>query len=500
MRVLYYDIDTTRADHLGCYGYLRNTSPVIDQVAAEGVRFEHCYISDAPCLPSRASMFTGRFGIHTGIVGHGGTAADIRPVGFRRSFSTMGQRGGLVWNLRDQGGLYPVSFSPYAERHSAWWFCEGWREFTNTGKRGGEIADEVVPQALEWIERNAERDDWVLHVNVWDPHTTYRTPDAFGDPFADAPMEDWYTEELRQAQWDSFGPGTPQEPAGNFGRESEHRRQPAQIRSMDEYKQWVDGYDTGIRYADMWLGRILNALADKGVLDETVIVVTSDHGENLGELGVIGDHAVADHITSRVPMIVRWPGLPGGRVDPGLHYQTDIAATLIELAGGTVPAGWDGRSFAPAMRQGENAGRPYVVMSQNAWSQMRAVRWDDYCFIRTYHTGLKNLPARMLFNVREDPHELNNLAEADPAPADRGQALLEDWTAEMMTTSESPVDPLWLVMREGGPFHTRGKLVGYCERLRATGRAHHAGFLEAHPTGLAGADEAETVARASAAI
>jgi len=79
MRILYYDIDTLRADHLRCYGYLRDTSPNIDRLAGEGVRFEHCYVSDAPCLPSRASMFTGRFGIHTGVVNHGGLAADIRP-------------------------------------------------------------------------------------------------------------------------------------------------------------------------------------------------------------------------------------------------------------------------------------------------------------------------------------------------------------------------------------------------------------------------------------
>jgi arylsulfatase A-like enzyme len=498
MRILYYDIDTLRADHLGCYGYLRNTSPNIDRVAADGVRFDSCYVSDAPCLPSRASMFTGRFGIHTGVVGHGGSAAEIRPVGFERGFSDMAQRGGFIWQLRQQG-LYPVSASPYAERHSAWWFCEGWRQFYNPGKAGGERADEVVPWALDWIDRNGGRNDWVLHVNVWDPHTPYRTPEEFGDPFSGDPIEDWYTDELRRAQWERFGPGTPQEPYGDFGRESSHRRQPTQIASMDDYRTLVNGYDTGIRYADEWFGRILNALADKGVLDDTAIIVTSDHGENLGELGVIGDHAVADHHTSRVPMIVRWPGLPGGRIDDALHYQTDIAATLVELAGGAVPEWWDGRGFTPALREGRSEGRPYVVMSQNAWSCMRSVRWGDHLFVRTYHTGLKNLPARMLFNVREDPHELEDLAAAEPALAARGQALLEEWVAEMMTRSSSAVDPLWLVMREGGPYHARGELAKYCDRLRATGRGHHADFLEAHPTGLAGPDEAESLARTGAA-
>ena len=76
MRVLYIDIDTLRPDHLGCYGYHRDTSPNIDRIAAQGVRFDNCYASDAPCLPSRTALISGRFGIHTGVVGHGQTAAD----------------------------------------------------------------------------------------------------------------------------------------------------------------------------------------------------------------------------------------------------------------------------------------------------------------------------------------------------------------------------------------------------------------------------------------
>ena len=78
MRVLYIDIDTLRADHLGCYGYHRKTSPNIDRLAQQSVRFECCYASDVPCLPSRTALVTGRFGTHNGVVGHGGTAAAHR--------------------------------------------------------------------------------------------------------------------------------------------------------------------------------------------------------------------------------------------------------------------------------------------------------------------------------------------------------------------------------------------------------------------------------------
>ncbi|MEX2382036.1 MAG: sulfatase-like hydrolase/transferase, partial [Opitutales bacterium] len=76
MRILYFDLDALRPDHLGCYGYSRNTSPNIDRIAAEGLRMTGVHCSDAPCLPSRTALYTGRFGIHTGVVSHGCTAAD----------------------------------------------------------------------------------------------------------------------------------------------------------------------------------------------------------------------------------------------------------------------------------------------------------------------------------------------------------------------------------------------------------------------------------------
>ncbi|HET7560406.1 MAG TPA: sulfatase-like hydrolase/transferase, partial [Limnochordia bacterium] len=91
MRILYIDIDSLRPDHLGCYGYERNTSPNIDRLAQRGARFTNYYVTDVPCLPSRTAFFTGRFGIHTGVINHGGLEADIRPQGAGRVFNNAGQ-------------------------------------------------------------------------------------------------------------------------------------------------------------------------------------------------------------------------------------------------------------------------------------------------------------------------------------------------------------------------------------------------------------------------
>jgi choline-sulfatase len=355
----------------------------------------------------------------------------------------------------------------------------------NPGKGGIEIADEVTPLALDWIRRNARRDDWFLHVNYWDPHTPYRTPESFGNPFANEPLPGWLTETVRQQRWDGFGPHSAREPHGWSDETSSQRfpRVPARLDSMEAVKRWIDGYDVGIRYADEHAGRLLNALADAGVLEDTVIMVSSDHGENQGELNVWGDHQTADQITCRVPLIVCGPGIPGlPRVDRALHYQYDWAATLVDWLGGSVPDNWDGRSFAEAFRQGSEQGRPYLIVSQNAWSCQRSVRFDDYICLRTYHDGYKELEPVMLFDLGTDPHEQHDLASDQPDRVNQAMAMLSEWYHEMAVTATHDQDPLMTVLREGGPFHTRGMLSPYLQRLRDTGRAHHAARLaEGHP-------------------
>jgi len=492
MRILMIDIDTLRPDHLGCYGYLRRTSPNIDRIACQAVRFENTYVSDAPCLPSRSALWSGRTGFHTGVINHGGTAADPFIEGAARGFRDVYDRSGWISRLA-RAGLYPVTVSSFAERHSAWWWYAGFKEIYNPGWGGMETADEVTPLALDWIKRNAKKDNWFLHVNYWDPHTPYRAPASFGNPFASDPLPGWLTEEVRQRSWNGYGPHSAQEPSG-YGTESDYDdipryypRVPRQLDSMDAVRRWIDGYDSGIRYVDEHIGRLLEALAKQGVLEELAIIVTSDHGENQGELNVWGDHQTADQITCRIPLIIRWPGLTNQpRVDRALHYHFDWAATLIELLGSAVPENWDGQPFTDALRSGEEQGREALILSQGAWACQRSVRFsqggEDYLCLRTYHDGYKMVDPLMLFNLNCDPHEQNNLSGNRPDLVDNAMRYLADWEHEMMLTSRANVDPMMTVLREGGAYHTRGFLPGYLERLRATGRAGHAEKLaRLHP-------------------
>lgn len=488
MRILYIDIDSQRPDHLGCYGYHRDTSPNIDRIAAQGVRFDNYYVSDAPCLPSRTAMWSGRFGIHNGVINHGGVASEPFHDGATRDFrSSLGMTNWMGSLRQACPGMKTVTVSPFGERHSAFHWYAGFTEIYNTGKCGIERADEVAPVAIDWIRRHGREDDWFLHVNLWDPHTPYRTPAEFGSPFKDTSLPAWYTEQVRAQHWERCGPHSARE-VMHFGTSEWERKLAAEdlsgwprcVPSIDEARKMFDGYDCGVRYADEHIGRIFNALADAGVLDETAIVITADHGENLGELNIYGDHQTADHITCRVPLIVRWPGVTqSSRVDSALHYHVDFAATTIELLGGAVPANWDGASFADSLKRGESVGREFLVISQGAWSCQRGVRFEDQLCIRSYHDGYHGFPEIMLFDVKRDPHEQQDLAPQQPQTVARAMGMLDRWYAEMMRAAPRGQDPMWTVMSEGGAYHTRRELPAYLKRLRETGRGRWADHLAA---------------------
>jgi arylsulfatase A-like enzyme len=485
MRLLFLDLDTLRPDHLGCYGYHRNTSPMLDWIASEGVQFTNYYCANAPCLPSRAALVSGQFGIRSGIEGHGGTAADLRLQGSSRNFTSAFSQHSL-WEYLRAAGLHTASVSPFAERHSAWWFNAGLSEQFDPGKRGHESAEEVTPLVMEWLNRHAREDNWLLHVNYWDPHTPYRAPESFGNPFADEPLPAWMTPEIIAAH--------NRLPGGHGSREinmwndktlPESPRQPGEVRDMAGFRQMIDGYDCGLRYMDDHIGKLLGQLDIAGVLDETIIIVTSDHGENLGELNCYGEHGTSDYITHRIPMLIRWPGQRQGAVDTGLHYNLDLGPTLAEMLGREPRPQWQGQSFAPALQTGADCGRDYLVLSQCCHGAMRSVRFGPWHYIRVYHDFYHLYPGEMLFNVDEDPHEQHDLAAARPEVCNEAARLYLQWHDEMMAGNPDAVDPLWTVLREGGPLHSRGALPEYLKRLEATGRGEHVAELKRrHPGAL----------------
>jgi len=442
----------------------------MDRIAEQGVRFDTYYCSDAPCLPSRTALMTGRFGIHTGVVGHGGTAADVRLEGSPRGFRDRLAYESLPAFLRSVG-FKTVSISPFAERHGAWHFYAGFSEMHNTGKGGGESAEDITPTVLRWIEQNAKEEDWFLHVNYWDPHTPYRAPMEFGNPFEGDPLPDWLTEEVLQKHRTLVGPHSARELAMYHSHtRPEYPRYPGEIKDMQDLCKMIDGYDCGIRYLDGHIGQIFAALEDQGVLKDLAILISADHGENMGELGIYGEHATADRPTCRIPMIIRWPGGQEGQVNEGLHYNLDLGPTLAECFEKPPMPSWDGRSYASALMKGASCGREFLVISQCAHVCQRSVRLGPWLYVRTYHDGYHLFPDEMLFNLRQDPYEQHNVAESHPDVCKDAVYRLNQWHDAMMKSMPYDVDPLWTVIKEGGPFHARGHLRAYCERLAQTDR------------------------------
>lgn len=480
MRILLVDIDTLRPDHLGCHGYHRATSPTIDALATEGIRFRNVYASDLPCLPSRTALVTGTFGIRNGVSNHGGAAAELAPIGARRSFFGQHTTGSLPAALMF-AGYHTASISSFPLRHGATWWTAGFLESMNLmAGMGVESAAEVLPGALDWLDRRGARDRWFLHVHLWDPHTPYNAPASRGDPFADDPVPAWHTEGVRVRNWELAGPHSAQEPWGFTPDEwgPPPPRHPWNLATESDVHRIFDGYDVGVRVADDAVGTLLAKLDDLGVLDETAVLVTSDHGEAFGELGVYADHQAADEATGHVPAVLRWPGL-AAQAPNGLQYHLDVAATLVELAGGRVPDHWDGASVADDLRAGRApVGRDHLVLTQGAWSCQRGVRTGDHLYLRTFHDGYHpHWPAEMLFDVVADPHEQHDLLDAQPAVTAVAREHLGVWTETQLRRSLVTRDPLETIIDEGGPFHVRGHLDPYLERLEATGRGAWAAEL-----------------------
>lgn len=482
MRILFLDLDTLRPDHLGCYGYERNTSPNIDEICNKGIKFDNYYCSDAPCLPSRAALMSGRYGIHTGAVGHGGTAADMRLQGYERRFRDLMGFESLPSFIKQQG-LRTVSISPFAERHSAWWFYSGFNEMYNTGKRGDEIASDITPTALKWIKDNAKNDNWYLHLNYWDAHTPYRVPDEYGNPFEKEPIPSWINEEVFAKHSKKIGPHSVHEiNMYNNKTNPEFPRQPGELLDINDVKKMMDGYDCGISYMDKNIGYVFNALEKEGVLEDTMIIISADHGENMGELGIYGEHGTADYATCRIPMIISGPNFKKGYVDKGLHYNLDFAPTVADLFNKEPAPSWDGQSYAPTLMDGIDCGRDFLVLSQCAHVCQRSVRFKNWLYMRTYHDGYHMFEDEMLFNLDKDHYEQYNIATENKDICMEAVYYMNDWHDDMMKSMDCEIDPLWTVMKEGGPFHARGSLKNYCPHLEKTGRSYAIELLkERHP-------------------
>lgn len=445
MRIIYFDIDSLRPDHLGCYGYDRPTSPTIDRIAAEGMRFDHYYCADSPCLPSRSGWMTGRYGINNGVVTHGGPASRLQII--EQLYGGPDERNQLVQRKLRQNGYDSICFSNFATRHCATWFGLGWSEFHSPNlKTGSESAEEVNEAVLRWVNKNADRDDYFLYINYWDPHRVYDVPRSWYDKMDAHPLPmDWPDEAAIQDQQSINGWFT----AANLfpnNRPSPTPNMPDTIHNRDHLRHMVNGYDAEIAYTDYHVQQVLDALGD---LDDTAIIISADHGEAMGEHGVYGDHVCADECINRVPLIIKWPGVtPKGSSCSDYLYNVDFSATLIEMTGGEVPEFYDGRSFAEGLRTGSCHLHDYLVWGHGLYTLQRAVRTPDHLLVRTYDDFGYSFDPVELYNMSNDPYQTHNIRDEEPNTLHAMDHYLTEWLHEQRVKPYALPDPMEVVWRE----------------------------------------------------
>ncbi|HET8644195.1 MAG TPA: sulfatase, partial [Vicinamibacteria bacterium] len=348
--LLLVTIDTLRADRVGAYGYAGAATPVMDRLAREGVRVADAVVQVPQTRPSHASLFTGRQPYEHGLRDN---YSPPLAAGTPTLASLLRARG---YDTAGFVGAYPVSRPSGLDQGFAT-FDDPFGAFQATTTREPRVertAREVVDRALEWLDRPRTA-PFLAWVHLFDPHAPYAPPAPFKARFAARP------------------------------------------------------YDGEVAYADAQLGRLVSWLDRSGARGRTLVVVTSDHGEGLGEHGEDEHMLFVYDATLRVPLILSQPGaLPGGKVVAGQFRSVDLLPTVLELLGLAAPA-TSGASRAEQVRAGtripdnESYAESLYGSLHFGWAPLRALRAEGWKYI--------DAPRAELYRVSEDPGELRNLLE-----------------------------------------------------------------------------------------
>ena len=451
MRVIFFDLDCLRPEHLGCYGYERPTSPNIDRVAQDGIRFENYFCASSPCLPSRTALMSGRYGIHNGVISNVSAGARFR-IRTSDYNGPLPQNEVLPRHLREHG-TDTISISNFADRHSAWYWMCGWSEFhTPNLKCGAETADEVLNVVMPWLRKNAKRDNYFLHINFWDIHRPYKMDDSWAERFKDTPLpQSWPDADDIDRMKDYPGAFTARNQWPWLDNKSPVALMPDEVTTRDQFEHMLNGYDASIAYTDHHVGAVLEELKRQKIFDDTVIIISGDHGDAFGEHGIYSDHVCADECIHRIPLIIRWPELTGnGLSDERLLTNVDFAPTLCDLLNLPAVEQWDGESFAASIRNKPGGSdRDYVVWDHGLYTVQRAVRTPRHLMIHTYHhQNYEQFDPVALYDMQNDRYQKSNIAETQPDVLAQCENYLNEWIAHQKSKPGFEGDPIDAILNE----------------------------------------------------
>lgn len=415
MNIVLIALDTQRADHLGCYGYEKATSPFLDSIAAQGVLFERCYAPNIPTHPSFTTILTGKEAITHNIVNIGGDVP-IEP-GILMIQELLQQAGWHTAAVDTMGRHFSRGFDDYVS--------PGWDRSDPLTLRRAEHVTEPALQLIASLKTQTR--PFFLFLHYWDPHTPYLPPADFRTMF--------------------YPPGRDPYAADN------HSMDPAWNDEMFKwyFHDWMPGvtdseyvnalYDAETAYMDWQLRRVFAAL--QPIAQETLVIITADHGEILDEqLGFYDHHGLYEG-NVRVPLILFWPGrFPAGKRVPGFVQNVDFVPTLLELAGIPDTVGTEGVSLLPCITDQRDANYDQVFLSEATWEVKRGIVNDHWKFIQSIEPDPHGRPMQELFDLRTDPTEQTNLAALKPKAVKKLKARLDKWVAKRLRETGRDVDPI----------------------------------------------------------
>jgi len=417
--VILISIDSLRADHLGCYGYPKPTSPRIDALAASGVRFDTVWSTTSWTLPAHVSMLTGRT-----LLAHG----------VREFRDTIPPSVPLLAELLRRAGYATAGVVAAPFLSARYGFARGFEHYDETAMSGshaaswrGATSPKTHAAATAWLrDRNRRREPFFLFVHYWDVHYDYDPPPPY-----DTMFDPSYRGALSRVDFIS----NPAIHPGMDRRDLEH------VLAL---------YDGEIRYTDEHVGRLLDLVDELGLRERTIVVLAADHGEEFFEHGRKGHERTLYEEVLRVPLVVSWPG----RIAPGQVVGTpvgivDVAPTILDLAGVPAPPDLDGRPLVGVQGRPRAAGRLLVaeLYRQSMLNFQIAVRDGSDKFIQALKA-----PRVEFYDLAHDPREAVRTA-LDADRRDRLRARAAEFVAA--TWARTPGG------RDGGP------VVLDAERLKA---------------------------------
>lgn len=411
--ILYVFSDMQRANSLGCYGNPDVRTPALDAFARQGARMDACISNTPVCCPHRASLMTGLYGHHSGVVSNG--VEFIRHArGFAEQFRDAGYITGYAgkWHIPDgygTEGSMPLGF-PREQTGSRGKGGRG--HFTVVKARdseGREIEKEVytptlqADSAIRFIQEQSRGSAPWLFVLSWvPPHAPYKGPAEF---------RAHYQGRLHLA------PNVPDGLPAEFARAS-----------LPDYYGMIEGLDVEFR-------RIMDALDQTGAAEDTIVCYSSDHGDMIGCHGYRAKRWPYEE-SARVPFLVRYPRLiPAGSAFADPFSTVDISPTLLSLAGVKPLEGVDGMDYAPLLTgRSRKPPRDYAFLQMEyayvPWPGWRALRTREYNYAR-----MAGGPW-LLHNIDKDPYQLKNLVD-DPASRSLVAEMDRRLTALMRESGDS---------------------------------------------------------------